>query len=531
MNLFEYIAAMKEQNSTVAMVGVILLALFLVVIILKMLGGMRRGTWRQLVRTGMTLLSAIASFIVADTMSSSIIGSIDEKKIEDLVTGVSTVNPDIAKTLQDIFASIDPQLIETFVLLPAAIVVIPLIATVVFLAINLVLKIVRAIIVKIFRFKKSENNTQRLGGILLAAVEGIIWIIMITLPFTGVLSLVDDAYNKTVETGSSNIDEIEDMYEDYISPFTSSPAFEFTGKLGSRMLSDKIATVTINDEKVNLREETSSIAAIIISEAPKFKDLSFTDLTRDNKKTLNTIVDGLCDSQFASNIIVCGLQSVSALIDNGMVPIDTEGDFAALADGLVEFFKSITIDTLREDVETLKAVYYALSDNGILRYLETSGGDILSHIQESQKNGDDIIDKIITILQKNTRTAKLVKDITKSVISSIATNVELEDGTTVTITYDSLKNSMENVISVDRDDYDTSVEYKEALKETLDEELTDQGIELDDEVLDSVTEYIDDNYSDMDDLTDEEFTDIMLHYYETYLNYLETGEVPEDLLN
>ena len=54
MNVFQYVDLMKEQNSIVATVGVGLLALFLLIIIFKMLVGMRRGTWRQLIYTAST---------------------------------------------------------------------------------------------------------------------------------------------------------------------------------------------------------------------------------------------------------------------------------------------------------------------------------------------------------------------------------------------------------------------------------------------------------------------------------------------
>ena len=51
MNLFEFIQTMKEMGTPFGIAGVAILGLFLIYIILKMLGGMRRGTWRQLVRT------------------------------------------------------------------------------------------------------------------------------------------------------------------------------------------------------------------------------------------------------------------------------------------------------------------------------------------------------------------------------------------------------------------------------------------------------------------------------------------------
>jgi len=55
MNLFDFVTRMKEMDGVLGYVGAALLVLFLLLIVFKMLGGMRRGTWRQLVRTAATL--------------------------------------------------------------------------------------------------------------------------------------------------------------------------------------------------------------------------------------------------------------------------------------------------------------------------------------------------------------------------------------------------------------------------------------------------------------------------------------------
>ena len=75
MDLFEYIDRMKAMGSTVATVAVVLLCLFLAFIIIKMLGGMRRGTWKQLFRSATTLAAAIISYAVSVMLSNSIMGS------------------------------------------------------------------------------------------------------------------------------------------------------------------------------------------------------------------------------------------------------------------------------------------------------------------------------------------------------------------------------------------------------------------------------------------------------------------------
>ena len=526
MNVFQYVSHMKEIGGIIPTIGVGLLAFFLVFIIIKMLGGMRRGTFRQLVRTGMTAAAAVISFIAANAVSNSIIGSSENIKVENLLAAVNMNTPEAVDIVKDLFDTFDPQLFESVILLPATLVLVPILATAIFLVLNLVLKIARAIIVKVFKFKKAKTNPQRLGGALLAAIQGIIWLMMITLPITGLLSLVGNAYDNVSKNGSAD-SEVKSFYGEYLAPFTENPAIDLLADCGAETMADGIATVKINKERVNIRQETVDIATVFLTEAPKLKEVDTKSLTKENKKAIDNIVDGLCDSTYASNIMVCTLQSISAFMELDMLPFDTEGDFSAFVTGFTEYLQSITIDTLKEDATTVKEVYYILSDSGILSVVGR-GGDVFAQLQESQKGGKSVVSQIITVLQKNVRSSKLVKAITESLIASVSTSVELEDGTIVNVSYDKLKRSMNEIIEIKRDDYSSKNEYMTALKDGIYDEFEDHGIELGDEALDNMAEYIDDNYSDIDELSDEEFNDLMLNFYESYFTYLETGEVPDD---
>ena len=66
------------------------------------------------------------------------------------------------------------------------------------------------------------------------------------------------------------------------------------------------------------------------------------------------------------------------------------------------------------------------------------------------------------------------------------------------------------------------------LSNTLDSTLKDNGIEIEKEVVDTMAEYMDKEYIQTekiknDSLNDEQFTDILLNYYDAYLEYLENG--------
>lgn len=530
MNLFDYVVLMKEQSTPVAITGVVLLALFLLVIILKMLGGMRRGGWRQLVRTSATLLAAIVSYIFAVSVSNGIIGSLDVNSLEGLIVEIEKHLPEAGDAIRNALASINTDIVEYMILLPATIILVPILATVAFLLINLVLKIVRAIIIKIVGFKKAKNNTQRLSGAVLAAVEALIWITMVMLPICGALTLVDEAYSEAIASvEGEDKTALTETYDEYLLPFTQNPAVCFVRSLGTDVMADGIATVKIGDERTNMRKEVLSVAHLVLVEAGGLKDADFAALSVENKDSISAIIDTLYQSPFISHLLVGSVQSCSALIDSGILPINIDEENEHLLNELVVFLEGVSRESLGEDLNTVKKLYFALSDSGILSEIKAGNSDIMSLLNEKREAGDDVMSNVIGILKSNDRTKALMTSITKVLISSISTNVTV-DGVEVEITYDDVKESMKDVLLVKKENFATEEEYKEELTNTLDKALTDNGIELEDEVLKGIADHIDENYSDFEgELSDEEFNDILLEYYDAYLEYLESGENPEGL--
>jgi hypothetical protein len=306
-----------------------------------------------------------------------------------------------------------------------------------------------------------------------------------------------------------------------ILPFTENPAYTFIDALGSSVLSDGIATIEINEVKTNLRDELLYLAQIGMVEIPALEGADFAALSEENKSSLNNITDALHHSPFVSSVIAGVIQSSSGFMNSDIIPFDKAGDYAGLFVSLLDFLEGVTHGTLAQDINTIMSVYYAISDSGVIKELEqTENGDLMTLLQEKRKEGDDTIPKIIGILQDNPRSAAMVKAMTETLLSSLSTGVRLPDGSTANVSYDELKNDMNDVLSVERADYATEDEYIGAVSEALDGTLRENGITLDDEIIDSIAEYIGDEYSDINEMTDEQFNDMLLYYYDAYLEYI-----------
>ena len=532
MNFFEYVALMKDMSNPVALVGLGLLALFLVIIIFKMLGGMRRGTWRQVVRTGMTLIAAIVSYIAAKVLSNSIIGSLDVTKIEGLVLQLDKYIPGASEKIMAALSSFDPTLIESIMVLPATIILVPIICTVIFLIINLILKIVRAIIIRIFGFKKAKKNPQRLGGALLAAVEGIIWVVMVTLPICGILSLTDQAYDKAITAADEETRAtLVETYDEYILPFTENPAICFVDSMGAKTMYNGIATIKIDKKKTNMRDEVLSMADVILIEAPQLKGADFAALNDDQKGAVTSIVDALAGSPFMSKILVSVLHSLPEIYNSGLIPTDNlGGEYQAVIDSFMVFFETSDTDKLGADLNTIKSFYFGFCDSGIMAAIK-SGEDIMQFITDDYK-GDKHILTMINTLSGNPRTQAIVDGLYNLVLN-VAFSGATEGGdaeNVLDIDIVEVKNGLNNIVSVNKSDYETEEEYREVLSDTISTTINDTiGVELEEDVVDEISNYVDENFSEqLENLTDEEFNELIFEVIDIYQGFLNGEDVNPD---
>ena len=533
MNFFDYVALMKEMNTPVAFVGLGLLALFLVIITIKMLGGMRRGTWRQIVRTGMTLIAAIVSYIAAKVISNSIIGGIKLDALGDVVSNLDQYSPGISEKIMAALASFDPSLIESLLILPATIIFVPIICTVIFLVINLILKIVRAIIIRIFGFKKAKKNPQRLGGALLAAVEGIIWVVMVTLPICGILSLADQAYDKAINAADEETKAtLVETYDEYILPFTENPAICFVDSMGAKTMYNGIATIKIDNKKTNMRDEVLSMADVILIDGAALKGADFTALNEDQKDAVTSIVDALANSPFASKIIVSVLKSIPQIYNSDLIPLDQlGGEYQAVIDSFMVFFETADSSKLGEDLNTIKSFYFGFCDSGIMAAIK-NGDDIMQFITNDYK-GEKHILSMINTLSGNPRTQTIVDGLYNLVLNVAFSGANSPDGdgeNVLNIDIVEVKNGLNNIVSVNKSDYATEEEYREVLSETISTTINDTiGVELEDDVVDEISNYVDENFSEqLENLTDEEFNELIFEVIDIYQGFLNGEDVNPD---
>ena len=151
----------------------------------------------------------------------------------------------------------------------------------------------------------------------------------------------------------------------------------------------------------------------------------------------------------------------------------------------------------------------------------SEGGDLTTVLTAKDPDTDaPVINGFIDLIKSNERTKHLVTSITKLSISMLKNDLTA-DSEQLDVTYDNIKNDVSEILSTDESDYKTKYEYIDALAGRLDEILTDNGIDLSDDTVRTIAEYVDENFAGKTELTEEEFNDIILSYYNAHIEDFE----------
>ena len=522
MNLFQYADKMAALDSPMAYVGMGLVAAFTLFILLKMLFAMRRGVHRQLLHTGFVIVAVVAAFFLTAGIVPAAVNEFDEEKLIELINEMNRNGLAVSEQTKEILITIGPDTAVYTLALPLTVLFSPIIFLVTFFVFNFVLRIVYAILAFALRLEKRPKSQRgRCASVFVAAIEAIIVALVLVLPVSNLLSIADVAFDSIIDGngGDEETAELEEVYVNYINPLTANPAIEFVDTFGGNAVTTAFSTIEINGKKTNLRTEVITAAGAIIEKAEMLGGSPLSSPTDEAKRALHDIVSVISDSPYLSNILTGCIRGIAKAIETNVIDFEVEPAYEEFITDIILFLETLTPESLKSDASTVLSAYFILAEDGIIEALgEGDGANITNIIAENRKQGKDTMTRLLGAFRKNPRTSKLVTALTSSLISSLSGTIE-----GVEVTYDTLKSEVTNVLAINPDDFETKEEYIEELSNTLDEAFKNNNIEIEKEVVDTIAEYIDENYAAVEDLTDDEFNDILLHYFSAYTEYLANG--------
>ena len=499
--------------------------IFLFIVLIGLLKGLRRGAARQTVRTVTIVVSAVLSITITGAITASIAAFCEGKTLAEVVAAFN-LTPYLEESLINLLDCFDAVTAERLVDLPLLTLIMPFIFTGCFMVLSAILMIVHGIVSAILRFSgKRARLTSRLIGMAIGAAQGLAVAVIFTLPIINIINITSLAQATIAENRPEEAESnaICVVYDDYMKETKENPVFAFASVMGADALCDSFATVEIGEEKVNLRTTISRFLGSFDDFAVR-GEYDWTNPTEEQCDALKSVISDLAHDNYIASIMSGATRGVAIAIGTGVISLEMEEPALSVMENIVSIFTTLNEQNFANDIDTILDVYIMLAREQILLTLvDGSTEDITEAFISKNEAGETVIKRVITKIQNNEHMKPLVTMLTKLSISIMMNDVGVEQGDEV---YETVREGVSNVISIDKSQYETDEEYVDAVSESLDTTLKNHDIELAPEIVDNMAEYItNQDYADfdIDEVTDEEVNDVILSYYEAYLDYVNNG--------
>jgi uncharacterized membrane protein required for colicin V production len=426
---------------------------------------------------------------------------------------------------------VDTLTVEYAASLPVTVVIIPLLFVVVFIAVSIVCFILFVILAGVLGFlKRRRGILSKLAGMVLGLLQGVVVAGMLFLPITGILDTADRAISNTTARypESQNAVALGDMYEEYLSPVAENPVIKTYNKTLGFMY-DKMAMIEMEGEEVRMVDVLAD-GVEIFTLYGDLGEVDFLNLNEEQKAIIDSIITVFNDDHYMTEVLSGALRAVCRAEQNGVINLEIEDEVSR--EFIVSFlhvFENSTYTTVQEDIRTVQAIYFLLSDSGALLAIGGENADgmaLVNSLAKVDANGKSTLGSICTHLKMNVRTAPIATKLNNFAMSALLSSAGISDPN-VAQRVEDVKNDLNEVIAMNKEDYATQEEYKEAVSTKINDTLVKNDIEITEEQLDMVSDFVIEEFDEIDEITDAEIADFMAKYYDVYMNGSEDGEIPE----
>ena len=375
----------------------------------------------------------------------------------------------------------------------------------------------------ILRIPYADNLLSEVLGFILGLAEGLLVAFMILLPFADISDISTDAYHMIEETREERgLEETsaERFLVNYAVPLEGNPVLKVINSVGGEALLDRFASFEDGVGTLNMRDEYTSMVKLAFLDFASLHDADWMQLAEHHKHAIEDIVDSIDDSRYKTEILTELLGCMGHLLDGSNAATDAASKSIVLS--LFTVFNGIEPDELNGVVTVFEEFYFHLSDEGILKAFENADNDALVLLfTKTNKDGKTNLNVASDIFNKNERTKILSTQITKLSISALSGVNGMDD--MVDAKYANVKGTMDSALA-GLDTTKPKEEQVASMSETITSSMADNGMTIEPEVADDMAEYIVEKHGGKTTLTEEEFNDALLYYYQAKKSHDESKD-------
>lgn len=491
------------------------------------------GLWRGFLRQTVRFTTVFVSLLLSYTIVMAAYGYLDAVFC---ARGASTlgallVRLGIFSRVSDLLSLFGTDAVSVFLELPSTFFVIPCIFVAAFIFISSILVIVHKIICAVCGFRAHRNSlTMRILGAVLGVFQGLLVSAVILTPVVGVSSLARDAVQAVNDKAPNDsfTARVNDAYGIYLESVTENSAITTLEKLGVGAMYRGISNPKLDGKELSTKDLIDDGASLAINFA-RIRGAKLDALNESDKASLDEIIAILEKNYYYRSIVSKTAKSIADSYEDGKVTLPIEEQLLPFAEAAISIFTTSDETNICKDIRTLADVLFILSDEGVFDSFDKGSDAMLSVLTSRDDDGVTAVSKVMSVIDSNERTAPL-----KSLFAKISVTVMSgqsgisEDALD---TYKSIKDAINtDILTIEKSIYETEEEYVEEISVALDTVLKDNGISLDEEIVDTMAEYVADNFSDVAEIGDQEAADIIFSYYDAYLEYVESGAIPDGVI-
>ena len=536
MNYVEYVTASLAKDTIGAKISVALFALVGIYVILGIYFGIKRGFTKSLIRFFTVGASAIGALIIATMSSATIVKSVIDSGAENqsVIEMLGSYSEEIVNAIPEFFrpllGEISAETAVVFVMMFVAIAVTPVLFVALFYAFRILTMLIYTVLGGLSgAIGYGKGSVSTLLGAAVGLAQGLLISAVIIIPVSGLCDMAVEARSHLINDEGTTSEYVLDAYE-IIDDVTDNPLFELVDKFSGNVVYEKMITVTIGDHTYNMADECIGALEIAADLLPLAEgDFNWKHPTEEQKAVFESVVDDVAKNELFASLTSDVMHGMAASIQSENIDLGLSGAPKALVNDVMNLFRTAENSTISGDMHLFVDIYMIMCDRNLMdSFVSADSTAIRDALTTTGADGRTAIDVILSRLNEYDRAQPIVTSFTKLSLTVMMGTTELDEDTQKL--YDDVKEDITTVLNHNKSDFETEEEYKEAVSEDLDKALSDNNIEIEEEVKDQMVDYIAENYGDHEgDITDKEINDAILSYYQSYAQIMQgnSANTPE----
>ncbi len=217
----------------------------------------------------------------------------------------------------------------------------------------------------------AADTSEKLLGMLLGAICGLMIFIVSWAPLTGAIGLLGEVSDSLKE---QEVAELEEVYE-IVDPIADSAAVKFTNSLGGKVVFNSLTRARANGMTIELRDEINAILVVVQNmdtfTGGEIKDEDIPDLI----KVLSSVFDNSTVLPLVASEFISGAANAWSNGKDFMgMPFPAEFDnpeIEAILLSTIASFKDSNVDTIRRDVHTIANIAIIIFENDVMGIIES----------------------------------------------------------------------------------------------------------------------------------------------------------------